>query len=170
MNVALGDDAIDGRGNPQIALDIPLGFNGRARGFDGRLGGANPGAFHIYLLLGHNQFVSGDHTRRGRRRFHAVKSALRGGHACFRFGLLRFERFHLRFRLGDLSGELRRNHGDQQLAGLYNRAAVHQHLLNETGHFGVNGDALVGQELAGQLHLPFHAARDHAHCLDGLRF
>ena len=135
MDQAIGDDAVEGRGDLQVGL--PASGRARRLGRRRRPGLAFTRARAPPPAFGPDQFVAGDGSGRFGGFLEAVVSALRGGELRFGLQPVGLGGLHVGFGFGDAGGHFRGAQFDQQMALLHHAAAVHQHVLDVAGHLGV---------------------------------
>ena len=131
MHVALGDDAGERRGHPQVALEFLHGQGGLAGRLNLLLGGHDLAATGVCRFPGYRDVVPCDDAGRGRRRRQAVERRRVGVGSGPRRRQLRFGCLPFRLGLGPLGHDLGRVERDEQIALPHDRAAVDRNGLDE---------------------------------------
>ena len=117
----------------------------------GVLTGANEGALGVDLLFHLHQLISGDGAGCFGGLLQARVGSLESGELGIGLQPVGLQSLHLGFGLGDVRRHFRGAQFGEELALLYDAAAIHQDLFDVAGHPRVQGDAQEGQELARQI-------------------
>ena len=143
MDIALGHDAGERRGDPQIPFHVADGFERLPRGFDVLLRRRDLSLVGFHGLLREHDIVAGDDAWRRRRGLEPLVRARVGVGLRPHRAELRLARLQLRLRFGPLRDQLGRvEHGDQ-LARADPRAAVDANGLHESGDPRKHRDRLI---------------------------
>jgi hypothetical protein len=99
---AIGDHAIEGRGDGQIRFQFLAGFDHGLRGGGGLAAGAHQFLRRVHLLFRQNQLVAGHGSGRFGGLLETLVGALDGGQLRFGLAAVGFRGLHFGFGFGDL--------------------------------------------------------------------
>jgi hypothetical protein len=166
MDIALGDDACEWCGEPQVGLHVTNRSKGLAGGFDTLLCRDHLAPSRFGRLLGDGHVVSRHHAGCGGCGFQFFEGSLIGRGPCAHHRQLGFGRLQLRLRFCALRRELGGVEGCAQRPRTYPRAPVHSERFHECRHPRIDRDRLMCGELAWQRQLYAQRLLDNARSVD----